>query len=57
MEYHECDALAEFVRAGKPVFGIEYSGTAATVCAEAQRLGLRTVHKALALGAARTTCW
>ena len=57
VQYHECDALTTFVRAGKPVFGIEYSGTVATVCAEAQRLGLRTVRKALALDAPRTTCW
>jgi hypothetical protein len=57
VQYHECDVLTAFVRTGKPVFGIEYSGTAATVCAEARRLGLRTVRKALALGAPRTTCW
>jgi hypothetical protein len=57
VQYRECDALTPFVRAGKPVFGIEYSGTAATVCAEARRLGFRTVRKALALGAPRTTCW
>jgi hypothetical protein len=57
VQYRECDALTPFVRTGKPVFGIEYSGTAATVCAEAQRLGLRTVRKALALDAPRTTCW
>jgi hypothetical protein len=57
VQYHECDALTAFVQTGKPVFGIEYSGTAAKVCAEAQRLGFRTVRKALALDAPRTTCW
>jgi hypothetical protein len=57
VQYHECDALTTFVQTGKPVFGIEYSGTVATVCAEARRLGLRTVRKALALDAPRTTCW
>jgi hypothetical protein len=57
VQYQECDALTAFVRSGKPVFGIEYSGTAAKVCAEARRLGFRTVRKGLELDAPRTTCW
>lgn len=56
-QYRECDALIPFIRAGKPVFGIEYSGDIGAICAGAQRLGFMTVMKRLALDAPRTACW
>jgi hypothetical protein len=46
-EYDECEALAPFVDAGKPVFNAEYDETYATdpepICESSRRLGLQTL--------------
>lgn len=63
-EYKECAGYAAFVSAGKPVFNAEYAkayqsaGTARdNLCADAKKLGLRTLVLPLALdGSARFSC-
>lgn len=48
--YRECAAYRVFVRAGKPVYVLEYGETPfARVCAEAGRLGIQAQVKRLAL--------
>lgn len=56
VEERECDGLRPFIAAGKPVFGIEYTGTAATVCPTANQLGFDTLIKNLGLDASRIAC-
>ena len=60
-QYGECDLLAPFVAAGKPVLNIEYgaySDAAFTqqVCPDAARRGFFSVHKELALDAWTQNC-
>jgi hypothetical protein len=64
-EFSECDRLAPFVTAGKPVLNAEYAddyrtdrnGARATLCAAARRDGLRTLVLPVALdGSFRFTC-
>jgi hypothetical protein len=55
-EYEECDALAPFVRAGKAVFGVEYTGNPSVFCPKANALGLDWLKKRLDLDAWRTDC-
>ncbi len=61
VQYNECKALLPFIKAGKPVFGIEYSGmgnaNVKRVCGVANGLGFRTVMKGMNLGAAGVPCW
>jgi hypothetical protein len=56
VQYDECDLVAPFVAAGKPVFGIEYKGAQATVCATANASNFNTLLKNLSLDAKRTAC-
>jgi hypothetical protein len=56
IEQGECRSLLPFTKAGKPVLSIEYRGSRATVCAEADRLGFSTVRKHLSLTAWRDAC-
>jgi hypothetical protein len=60
-EYDECDGLAAFTRAGKPVFNVEYTdGDLATkgaaVCPVAKPLHFASIVKHLELGAERYGC-
>lgn len=60
-EYEECDVLAAFTRADKPVFNVEYTDgdlakKGATVCPDAERQKLATVIKHLDLGPERFSC-
>jgi hypothetical protein len=55
-QYKECDLLKPFIGASKPVFGIEYKGTASAVCAAANAANFDTLIKTLALDATRTAC-
>jgi hypothetical protein len=55
-EYGECDSLAPFVKAGKPVFQAEYDLTTAQFCPTAKRLHLSAIRKDLDLDAWRQTC-
>jgi hypothetical protein len=52
-QYAECGALAPFVRAGKAVFEVEYSGG----CPAHPLPGLMTMRKRLSLDAWRQPCW
>jgi hypothetical protein len=55
-EYKECNLLLPFIQAGKPVFGIEYSGNPSTFCPKANNMGFSTQKKSMSLGAKRTDC-
>jgi hypothetical protein len=56
-QYHECDRLQPFVRAGKAVFVAEYELDTATFCPAARSAGLMAMRKRLSLDAWRETCW
>ena len=56
-EYDECERLAPFVAAGKPVLVAEYGLPRSAFCREARAAGLMAVRKRLALGAWRRPCW
>jgi hypothetical protein len=56
-QYHECDRLRPFVRAGKAVFVVEYELAPARFCARANRAGFMAMRKRFALGAWRRPCW
>lgn len=60
-EYAECDALAPFIAADKPVFQVEYSeddldGKAAEVCPAANKANFDSLIKHLDLDAPRKAC-
>ncbi len=56
VEYRECEQLAPFVAAGKPVLHVEYALPAARVCPVTQPLHFSSLLKHLDLGAYRTSC-
>lgn len=56
-QYNECDALAQFVSAGKPVFQVEYQGDPSQFCTQANNDGFNSMKKRLLLDAWRVTCW
>lgn len=57
-QYGECDSLMPFIKAGKPVWAINYSGlTETTQCAEANRRGFMMLLKHDNLDAAGYQCW
>jgi hypothetical protein len=56
VRYAECHLLAPFVRAGKPVFHVEYDLPVAAACAGARPHGLVTIVKRPDLDAWRATC-
>jgi hypothetical protein len=55
-QYHECDALRRFVRAGKPVFNVEYKLAASSFCPKANGRNFNSLKKRLALDAWRVPC-
>ncbi len=55
-QYRECDLLMPFIQANKPVFGIEYQGNRAAICADANRRNFDTLIKRLNLKAWRIAC-
>lgn len=55
-QYNECDTLLPFVQAGKAVFGVEYSGSAADFCPQANGMGFSWLQKNLELDAPRLDC-
>ncbi len=60
-QYGECDLLAPFVAAGKPVLNIEYgaytdAAFTKQVCPDAAQRGFFSVHKKLALDAWTQNC-
>jgi hypothetical protein len=56
IQYDDCDALAVFVEADKPVWSIEYQGTPEEVCPRATELGFATWIKTLDLTATGHEC-
>jgi len=56
-QYHECDRLQPFVRAGKAVFVAEYELDTASFCPQARAAGLMAMRKRIELDAWRETCW
>ncbi|KAG1709006.1 hypothetical protein DVH05_022637 [Phytophthora capsici] len=56
VQYDECDTLVPFIKADKPVFGIEYSGDKATACTTANSLDFDTLFKTLSLQSERYSC-
>jgi hypothetical protein len=56
-QYDECDALSQFVAAGKAVFEVEYQGDPSTFCPTANALGFSSMKKDLQLDAWREPCW
>ncbi len=57
LEYSECSLLEPFVKAGKPVFAVEYAKTPSQFCAEANALGLMSMQKGKDLEAWNAPCW
>ncbi len=55
-QYDECDRLAVFVAAGKPVFHVEYEQESGGFCPESRRLGFSSLRKKPELDAWRETC-
>lgn len=56
VQYEECDMLTPFVEAGKAVFGVDYTGDAATVCSVTNALNFDWLLKPKELGALRESC-
>jgi hypothetical protein len=56
-QYHECELLQPFVKAGKAVFGVEYEGNPATFCPKANTMGYSWLKKNLSLDAWQIPCW
>lgn len=55
-EYRECEALAVFTAAGKPVFHAEYDLPVSAFCAQTGPLGFSSIRKHLNLDAYRVPC-
>jgi hypothetical protein len=55
-QYSECTSLTPFVTAGKAVFGVEYSGSAGTVCPNMVNKKFSWLMKSLNLDASGTQC-
>jgi hypothetical protein len=56
VEYSECAQYGAFVKAGKPVFDIEYARAPSAYCPVAAKLRFAIIGKHLALDAYRTHC-
>jgi hypothetical protein len=55
-EFEECQLLSPFIAAGKPVFGIEYSGDFEAICKQANSLNFDTLIKDISLDSTRRSC-
>jgi hypothetical protein len=55
-EYSECGMLSPFVSAGKAVFGVDYAGSAGTICPRMITSQYSWLMKDLNLGAKATLC-
>jgi hypothetical protein len=55
-QYRECRSLRRFVRAGKPVFNVEYKLAASTFCPKANARNFNSLKKRLSLDAWRVPC-
>lgn len=55
-QYAECDVLERFIKAGKPVFHVEYEVATAKFCAATTAMGLSSIRKDLSLEVKRESC-
>jgi hypothetical protein len=55
-QYHECNALTPFIRAGKSVFEVEYEGSPGTFCPTMDALGFSSMLKNMDLDAWKQDC-
>ncbi|WP_137939484.1 endo alpha-1,4 polygalactosaminidase [Chitinivorax sp. B] len=55
-QYDECDGYQAFIKAGKAVFGVEYSGSTSGFCAKANAAGYDWLKKRLELDVYRVAC-
>ena len=55
-EYQECDKLAPFIAAGKPVMEVEYNVAPSSFCSRANALNFNALHKHLTLDVYRVAC-
>jgi hypothetical protein len=55
-ELRECNRVRPFVKAGKPVFEVEYSLPPARFCAQARRLGISAISAGSDLDGATRPC-
>ncbi|MFD7867270.1 endo alpha-1,4 polygalactosaminidase [Streptomyces sp. NPDC059783] len=55
-QYDECEKLTPFVKAGKPVYHVEYELPAARFCERSRELGLSSLRKRYELDAWRESC-
>ncbi|MCF7985166.1 MAG: endo alpha-1,4 polygalactosaminidase [Thiohalocapsa sp.] len=55
-QYNECGLLEVFIRAGKAVFGVEYSGDPAKFCPKANAMDMDWLVKDMDLGPKRLSC-
>ncbi|MCU1458206.1 MAG: endo alpha,4 polygalactosaminidase [Actinomycetia bacterium] len=55
-QFNECDTLVPFIRAGKPVFNVEYSGSPAFYCPAMNARHFSSIRKSLNLDAPRQAC-
>ena len=55
-EYDECSMLSPFIKAGKPVFHVEYDVPLATFCPKTRALGFSSMLKTWDLDATRKPC-
>jgi hypothetical protein len=56
LQYDECDRYRPFVTRRKPVYEVEYEGTAQAICPQAQRFGMNTIIKSVDLNAPSRPC-
>jgi hypothetical protein len=56
-DYSECNELEPFIKAGKPVFEVEYKETPSQFCAQANALKFMAMQKNLELDAWNSPCW
>ncbi len=54
--FGECDQLLPFIKAGKPVFVIEYETSPQEFCKEANKMNFNALHKNWELDKYRTSC-
>lgn len=55
-QFKECDNLLPFIKAGKPVYGIEYELETKDFCEQAKAMGFDTLKKKLSLDNDREPC-
>jgi hypothetical protein len=55
-QYKECNQLAPFIQAGKPVFNVEYKLSTSQFCSTARAMSFSSMKKRLSLGSWRVAC-